>query len=169
MKKIRDNWWNRIFHKKALKEYKAYRKQCSRIIGWYPQLLQDLKEAKDLSTLLSIHKHAWEIGYQNKNLAPCEWGMFRTNDIPNMTPSEVYLGGMYTGLNTYNIPYWESHKTETWECNGYGHNSEDLLYDTIMKQYRDHLKSNFRAINDESANQLFSSSSKYEIQRKRSH
>lgn len=148
MKKIKDNWWNRIFHKKALKEYKAYREQCNRIVGWYPQLLQDLREAKNLLTLLSIHKHAWEIGYRNENLAPCEWGIFRTKDILTMTPSEVYLGGLDTGLNTNNIPFWESRKTDKWACNGYGHNSEDLLYDTIMNQYRRHLRSNINEIKE---------------------
>ena len=153
-KKISNNLWNKIFHKKALKEYKAYQEQCNRIVGWYPQLIQDLKRAKDLPTLLSIHKHAWEIGYRNKNLAPCEWGIFRTKDILTMTPSEVYLGGLDTGLNTNNIPFWESHKTDKWASNGYGHNSEDLLYDTIMKQYHWHLESNFRAIKNERVNFL---------------
>lgn len=155
MKKTRDNLWNRIFHKKALKEYKAYREECNRIIGWYPQLLQDLKGAKDLPTLLSIHKHAWEVGYRNKNLAPCEWGMFRTKgDILNMMSSEVYLGGMHTGLNTNNIPFWEAHKHDKWACNGWGHEPEDLLYDTIMEQYRWHLESNFKAIESERVNFL---------------
>lgn len=154
MKKISNNLWNKIFHKKALKEYKAYREECSRIIGWYPQLLQDLMEAKDLPTLLSIHKHAWEIGYRNQNIAPCEWGMFRTSNILDMTPSEVFLGGTYTGLNTNNIPFWEAHKQDKWSCNGWGHEPEDLLYDTIMEQYRNHLKSNFRAIEEDRVNFL---------------
>jgi hypothetical protein len=154
MKKIKDNLWNRVFHNKALKEWKIEIKKLQRIIGWYDNLNQELNEAKTLEDLLNVHKHAWEIGYQNDNIAPLEWGMFRTKDILQMSPSEVYLGGIW-GLSTKNIPFWNANKKETMAGNGFGIDENRLIYDLIMQQYRQHLKSNFRAIKELAASRLF--------------
>ena len=71
--KVKDNWWNRIFHRKALKAWKDEAKKLHRILGWFPQLEQDLREAKTLSQLLEVHKKAWNLGFQHYNLAPLEW------------------------------------------------------------------------------------------------
>lgn len=150
MKKIRDNWWNRVFHHKALEECKRLR----RILSCYKQLEKDLNEAKTLENLLAVHKHAWEIGYRNANIAPLEWGMFRTQDISQMQPSEVYLGGIY-GLSTRNIPFWNDNRNETMAGNGFGIDDDKLIYDIIMQQYRKYLKSNFSAIYNEVTNKLF--------------
>ena len=168
MKKIRDNWWNRVFHRKALEAYKQECKKFRRILGWYNQLMEDLNEAKTLEDLLAVHKHAWEVGYRNENIAPCEWGMFRTQDISQMQSSEVFLGGIY-GLCTRNIPFWNNNHNETMSGNGFGIDDAKPIYDIIMQQYRTHLKSNFRAINDRAADQLFSTPNKNELQRKRCH
>lgn len=154
MKKIKDNWWNRVFHHKALEAYKEECKRLRRILGWYNQLIEDLNEAKTLENLLAVHKHAWEIGYRNANIAPLEWDMFRTRDISQMQPSEVYLGGIY-GLSTRNIPFWNNNRNETMAGNGFGIDDNKLIYDIIMQQYRRHLKSNFSAIYNEVTNKLF--------------
>lgn len=95
---------------------------------------------------MNIHKFAWLIGYRNKNLGPCEFGMFQTKDIATMTSDEVYLGGGRTGLNTENIVFWEIHRNETWGDNGYNIPENRKLYDTVMAQYRSLLASNFLEI-----------------------
>lgn len=154
MKKIKDNLWNRIFHKKQLKKQREYKKLLHAIIGWFPQLLQDLQEAKTLESLMDVHKKAWELGYQNSGLEPCAWGMFRTKNILQMQPSEVYLGGIW-GLNTKNIPFWNEHRTETMAGNGFGIDDNKLIYELIASQYRNHLRSNFNAIKQQAETWLF--------------
>ena len=152
---MRTNLWNKLFHPKKLREYKEKRKQARRIIGWLPQMLYDLKDAKNLSELLDVHKDAWSKGFQNSNLSPCEWGMFRTKSIPEMTIDEVFLGNIF-GLHTKNIRYWNQHSDATMGTSGWGHDSNTKIYDIIMNQYRSHLKSNFTAIADEATQFLFS-------------
>ena len=154
-KKLKENLWNKLFHKKTLTEQKQKYKKAKRIIGWKDQLFQDLNEAKNLTDIMLVHQHAWELGYQDIRLAPCEWGMFRTKNISEMKPEEVYLGNIW-GLRTANIPFWEENKEETMAGNGFGIKDDTLIYDLIMKQYRDHLKSNFHAIIKENFNYLFS-------------
>lgn len=144
MRKVKDNWFNRKFRKNKLNQYKKYQ----RIIGWYESILEYLKDAKTLEDLISIHKFMWEKGYQNNNLGPCEWGMFRTKDIPTMKPEEVFIGGIY-GLSTKNIPFWNEVKDETWGDNGFGINPDTKLYDIIFNRYKRLLQANVEHIYNE--------------------
>jgi hypothetical protein len=155
MKKVRNNLWNKIFHSKALKEYQEWKKKAYSIIGWNRQLNQDLSRAKTLQELINVHKHAWEIGYQNPNIAPCAWGMFRCKSIPELTLDTLYLGDIW-GLWTNTGQFWEKHKDETMAVNGFGINTNKKVYDLIMQQYRQHLRSNINAISDNIAKELFS-------------
>ena len=155
MKKVRNNLWNKIFHSKALKEYQEWKKIAGSIMGWNKQLNEDLKRAKTLQDLIDIHKHAWDIGYQNSNLGPCAWGMFRCNSIPELTLNTLYLGGIW-GLWTNTGKFWERQKDETMAGNGFGIDPEKKIYDLIMQQYRQHLRSNINAIADNTAKELFS-------------
>lgn len=68
---------------------------------------------------MNIHKDAWGSGFQNENSGPYPYGVFRTSNIPEMTITEVYLGGIY-GLNTNSISFWEEHKNDKYGCNGLG-------------------------------------------------
>jgi len=155
MKKIKNNVWNRLFHSKALKEYQEWKKIAGSIIGWNKQLNEDLTRAKTLQDLINIHKHAWDIGYQNSNLGPCEWGMFRCDCIPMLSLNTLYLGDIW-GLWTNNGKFWEEHKEETMAENGFGIDPSKKIYDLIMQQYRQHLRSNINAIADNTAKELFS-------------
>ena len=155
MKKIKDNLWNRMFHSKALKEYQEWKKTAKNIIGWNKQLNEGLKRASSLQALINIHKHAWNIGYQNSNLGPCAWGMFRCESIPELTLDTLYLGDIW-GLWTDTGQFWEEHKDETIAGNGFGIDPEKKVYDLIMQQYRQHLRSNINAIADNTAKDLFS-------------
>lgn len=145
MKKVKNNWFNRLFHKKKLNQYKEYRGKLRRLIGWCPLLIQDLKEAETLEQILDIHKKAWNLGFQNPNLAPLEWGMFRTKSIPEMTAEEVYLGDIW-GLATKNIPFWNENREETMAGNSFGISDDTKIYDIILKQYRNHLISNIQGM-----------------------
>lgn len=135
MKKVRDNFFNKVFRPKKLSEFKKLTQLHKAIVGWFPQLEQDLSLANTLDELVNIHKKAWEIGYKNANLAPCPWGMFRTKNISKMKAEEVFLGGIY-GLNTWPIPFWESHKSDMFD-------EKTTTYSVIMQQYRSHLRNNF--------------------------
>ena len=154
MKKIKNNLWNRLFHSKALKKYQEWKKTADSIIGWNKQLNQDLTRAKTLQELINIHKHAWQIGYQDSNLAPCPWGMFRCESIPELNLDNLYLGDIY-GLWTNNGTFWENHKDETMAGNNFGIDPERKVYNLILQQYRHHLKSNINAIADYIAKELF--------------
>lgn len=154
MKKIKDNIWNRLFYPKKLKAYKAWKEKAHAIIGWNRQLNEDLKRATTLQDLINVHKHAWDIGYQNSNLGPCAWGMFRCDSIPKLTLDTLYLGDIW-GLWTNNGRFWEEHKNETMAGNGYGIDPNKLVYDLIMKQYREHLRCNINAISKQTTKSLF--------------
>lgn len=154
MKKIKNNLWNRIFRHKALKEYQEWKTKAHAIIGWNNQLNEDLQRAKSLQDLIDIHKHAWEIGYRNSNIAPCAWGMFRCEAIPELTLDNLYLGNIY-GLWTNTGRYWEQHRSETIGVNGFGIKEYELIYDLLMQQYKRILKSNINAISEQTKESLF--------------
>ena len=144
MKKVRNNLWNRLFRSKELKKYKEWVK---RVLGWHSQLLEDLRRAESLQDLIDVHKHAWEIGYQNYDLAPLEWGMFRCNSIPELTLDTLYLGDIH-GLWTNTGKFWECHKHEEIGPNGYGFREDMLIYDIIVNQYKLILVKNINTIVD---------------------
>ena len=154
MKKVRNNLWNRIFHSKALKEYQEWKKTAESIIGWNNLLNQNLLKAKTLQDLIDVHKSAWNIGYRNRNISPCPWGMFRCNSIPELTLDTLYLGDIW-GLWTNTGKFWEEHKDETMSGNGFGIDPNRKVYDLIIQQYRQHLRSNINAIADNTARDLF--------------
>ncbi len=155
MKRVRNNLWNRIFHSRALKEYQKWKETAKSIIGWNKQLNEDLKRATTLQDLIDIHKHAWDIGYQNSNLGPCPWGMFRCDCIPMLSLNTLYLGDIW-GLWTNTGQFWEKHKDETMSTNGFNIDPDKKCYDLIMQQYRQHLRSNINAIADYTVKELFS-------------
>jgi len=155
MKKIKDNLWNRLFHSKKLEAYKEWKETAKSIIGWNKQLNQDLTRASSLQELINVHKHAWDIGYQNPNIAPCAWGMFRCNSIPELTLDTLYLGDIW-GLWTNTGRFWEEHKDETMAGNGFCIDPEKKVYDLIMQQYRQHLRLNINAIANNISEELFS-------------
>lgn len=154
MKKVKNNLLNRIFRSKALKEYQEWKKIAYSIIGWNKQLNEDLTRASSLQDLINVHKHAWDIGYRNPNIAPCPWGMFRCECIPMLNLNTLYLGDIW-GLWTNPGTFWEEHKDETMAGNGFGVDENKLIYDLIMQQYRQHLRCNINAISEQTSESLF--------------
>lgn len=141
----KNNFWNRLFFGSKVKDNKRemslYTKQCNE----GQRIIDALNKSNNLSTLMDIHKDAWQSGFQNKNIGPCSCGIFRTLDIPTMTPNEVYLGGIW-GLVTKPIPFWEKHKDESYGCNGFGIDENNSLYAMIVNQYKSLLLSNIKVI-----------------------
>ena len=133
-----NNFFNRIFYKKILAEEKEKYNKCKSLVGYFPELDERIGASKTLEGVLDLHKKAWELGYKNNNLAPCEYGMFRTKDISTMKPEEVFLGNVY-GLWTFPIPKWENQKSQMYD--------ENLsVYDVVLNQYKKILHSNIKAI-----------------------
>ena len=141
----KNNIWNRLFHKaevqENIKQMSIYTKQC--LEG--QKFLDAIKSCKFLYDLISIHKDAWAAGFQNENIGPHPYGIFRTPDIPSMTPDQIYLGGIY-GLPTHPIPFWDEHRGGRYGCNGFGIDEDLYLYEIIVAQYKDLLRSNIRAM-----------------------
>ena len=139
----RNNMWNRIFYNKEIKKNIA---ECNKFLKWNnqgQQFLDAIGKAISLYRVLDIHRDAWGTGFQNSNIGPCAYGMFRTKDISKMTAEEVYLGGIW-GLCTYNLPFWEKHKDDKYGCTGIDENTS--LYELILNQYKNILTSNIEAM-----------------------
>ena len=141
----RNNIWNRIFHNKEIKKNIA---ECNKFLTWNnqgQQFLDAIGKAISLYRVLDIHRDAWGTGFQNENIGPCAYGMFRTKDISKMTAEEVYLGDIW-GLCTYNLPFWEKHKDDKYGCNGFGIDENTSLYELILNQYKNILTLNIKAM-----------------------
>lgn len=87
--------------------------------------LSEISKADSLMGLFDLHKRMWSEGIRHSNIGPNEFGIFRTNDISTMKPSEVFLGNVY-GLWTAPLSEWVGTKDEH----------------IIREQYRNHLSSN---------------------------
>lgn len=67
--------------------------------------LSELYKAGSLMEIFDLHKRLWSDGIQHRNIGPDKFGMFRTDDIAKMSPSEVYLGDIH-GLWTAPLNEW---------------------------------------------------------------
>lgn len=143
-----ENLWNRIFHRKELREQQNQRILAQRYIDAADQFINELYECNELKGLLRIHRKLWFWGFRNKNLGPNEHGMFRTEDINNMKAEEVYLGDIY-GLWTFNIPEWEKQKDKSYGFNNWGIKPETTVYQLVVNQYKNLLVSNIKTIRGE--------------------
>ena len=125
---LKHNLWNRMFHRKTLRKQRSLYWKSKALVSNYPKIKEEIENSTDLLQLLATHKKVWVYGFRNDNLGPCEFGMFRTKSIPDMTPNEVYLGNI-NGLWTFTLNEWQKKK-----------DSED--YNIIVFQYKNHLLSN---------------------------
>ena len=150
MRKV--NFWNCLFHSEELNKQEKDYVRFGVIIDAHSTLVDNLEAATSLGDLLVIHKQAWGFGYQNENLGPCSSGMFRTKDIMEMKPEEVFLGDIY-GLCTFNIPKWEESKEVTMVGNGFGIDPTIRCYDLVMQQYYRVLFTNFNCIYNHAVHQ----------------
>lgn len=125
---LKRNLWNRIFHRSELKKQRSLYWRNKALVSSYSKVKEKIENSTDLLQLLAAHKLAWVYGFRNNNLGPCEFGMFRTKSIPDMTPDEVYLGNI-CGLWTFPLKEWQNKR-----------GSEN--YNTVVSQYKNLLLSN---------------------------
>ena len=150
MKVLKQNLWNRIFHKKQLQQQRQEMERLKRVINTADDFLQQLNICTDLQVMVHLHKDLWGSGIRNKNIGPCEYGMFRTKDILTMKPEEVFLGDIF-GLWTFSIPIWEQQKENKFGESAvqWGLSPDITLYEVVCNQYRNLLVSNVTAIRKE--------------------
>ncbi len=140
----KNNFINSIFYKKEVTLNKKQLSKDIRLVESSTEFIKALNKAKDLITLMNIHKDAYASGF-TKNLEPCEYGMFRCESISEMNTHQVLLGGIY-GLITEDIAFWEQYKDKPFGANGFGIDGNYPLYKIIFDQYRNHLKWNIEAM-----------------------
>lgn len=145
MKFLRETLFNRIFHKAELKKQRLDYERVCKTLAQADEFSKALDKCDSLIKMMAIHKDMWGSNFRNSNIGPNDCGYFRCKDILTMKPEEVYLGAIY-GLNTFTIPQWEDNRNALYGANGFGLNPGVRLYDLILQQYRDHLKSNLLAI-----------------------
>lgn len=100
----KNNLLNRIFFKREIEENEEDALLQNLLAENGACIINAIEKSDSLGELLSIHKSAWTLGFQNENLGPDCYGMFRTESIPTMKPKEVFLGGIW-GLWTHAIPF----------------------------------------------------------------
>lgn len=140
-----NNLFNRIFHKKELAELKkqALTYKCQLEHG--VQIIAAIHKCDSLTELVELHKLAWANEFKNKNLASQRYGMIRSNSIEELTPNQVFLGGIW-GLNTHPISFWEERKGRKYGCNGFGLDPNTDLYTLILNQYKGLIVSNVQSL-----------------------
>lgn len=142
----KNNLLNRTFFKEEIRKNMKDAELQLTLSKNGARIINTIEKCDSLEELLSIHKSAWTLGFQNKNLGPDKYGMFRTENIPTMQPSEVFLGGIW-GLWTYAIPFWEERKSQPYyNYNGFGIDSKISIYSIILDQYKRLLISNIKDI-----------------------
>lgn len=166
--KIKNSSWNRLFHAKDVKANVELKARFQKLVNLAPDFISrigcvtyrqdDVNSARvtgatSLMELLSIHKELWDAGFQNRNLGPCPYGMFRTESIPDMKPQEVFLGDIW-GLWTRDITVWEEHKDEGKTFGGFVIYEYLTVYQIILNQYKSILANNVKAIEKNATDQL---------------
>ena len=144
-KLLKNSFYNRMFRFRELSDQRYRMKNLVDLTGIF------LKKVTTCSTLMEcfeLHKDLWRKGYQNENLGPNPYGMFRTSDITRMRPSEVYLGNIY-GLFTKSIPEWRRYEDEPIRGNGFNIDPETTIGELLVDQYKSLLRSNVIAIHEE--------------------
>lgn len=148
----KNNIYNTIFHRSEILNNKRQIQKCLLLYTEGPQILNEITNSTSLVSLLNIHKDAWGTGFQNNNLGPCSYGMFRTENISNMLPGEVFLGDIY-GLFTHPISYWEEVGNQP--LNYFAEDKTTTVYDVILKQYKGILFSNIENLYHNAKEKLY--------------
>ena len=112
----------------AIKHFKSEKERKEILIEYF---IARLTFAYNLYEVMILHIEMWANGIKHPNFGPDKFGIFRTKDILQMTPDEVYLGGI-NGLNTKTLTFWS-------KC-------EDDAKNIVLKQYKNLLLSNLKAM-----------------------
>ena len=74
----KNNLWNRIFFKKEVRKNMKDAELQLTLSNNGARIIKAVEKCDSLYELMDIHKEAWAIGFQNENLGPDKYGMFRT-------------------------------------------------------------------------------------------
>ena len=151
---LRENFWNRLLYRDAIERQRGEVVRLEELVAASEKILKSLADCKSLRGLLNIHKDLWGSGFQNENLGPNEYGMFRAKEIANMKPEEVYLGNVF-GLRILNIPEWEEKGHHWFGYNDFGITSTTTNYEVVVNQYKRLLKKNVESIVKDAKDFLF--------------
>ena len=77
----KNNIWNKLFHKAEVQENVKQMSICTKQCLEGHRFLDRIEGPNTLITLMDIHREAWEAGFQNENIGPDRYGVFRTSDI----------------------------------------------------------------------------------------
>lgn len=136
---LKNNLFNRIFRANTVATNQKTCNEYFKMLELSTPLLFSISCTDSLDDLFELHKDAFHYGFHT-NLGPDKYGMFRCENIEEMQPSEVFLGGIY-GLNTHPITFWEWHQDELY-------NDKITCYDIVVLQYKKHLMSNIESITE---------------------
>ncbi len=168
MKTTKNSRWNRLFHTKEIKANAELKQKLMKLIELAPELIARIGEVTytegnpnsatitgvtSLIDVLGIHKEAWSQGFQNENIGPCSYGIYRCETISEMNPSQVFLGDIF-GLFTKNIEFWERYKDEGKSGGGYPIYEYLTVYEIVLRQYKHQLSSNIKAIAENAKKEL---------------
>lgn len=162
MNQVKNNLFNKIFNNKKINECVRRKYACQRLIVLENDFIDRIGDvtpgsakvsgAQSLSELLSIHKEAWNRGFRNQDLGPCE--MFRTDNISTMQPHEVFLG-VICDIAARSLPFFEGRRYDnvkvSEKCPEYDHLTE---YQVVLKQYKTLLTDNIKAIANQAKKEL---------------
>lgn len=141
----KNNLLNRTFFKEEIRKNMKDAELQLTLSKNGARIINTIEKCDSLEELLSIHKSAWTLGFQNENLGPDKYGMFRTESIPTMKPEEVFLGDIW-GSFTHTISFWEEHKPQSYGCNDFNMDPEISPYGIALDQYKRLLISNIEDI-----------------------
>lgn len=144
---------NRIFFKEEVRKNMKDAELQLTLSKNGARIINAIEKCDSLYELMNIHKEAWIIGFQNVNLGPDKYGMFRTKSIPTMKPEEVFLGNIW-GLWTHAIPFWEERKPQSDWCKDFGIDPKRGQYGIVLDQYKNLLYSNLSEIWNEAETSL---------------
>lgn len=166
---LKKNPWNCFFHKKKVDELQMRSLELQELIKIKTKFLDEIgvvnhderdaskspeiTGAKTLGELLRIHKEVWNAGFQDKHLGPTRHGMFRCDNIPEMTEDDVFLGKLY-GLPILPISQWEKYKSYGKSLGKSGIYDYLTEYEIVLRQYKRHLSNIIRNLAGNYAEEL---------------
>lgn len=162
-KKVKNNWFNRIFRHSDVQDAIENVAKAKKIISEAPDFIQAIGDVRvdknnpgeciitgctSLLGLLDVHRRVWKEGFQCEKLGPDRYGIFRTESISNMTADEVFLGNCY-GLWIKPLSLWETTKDEGLTGGNFEIYRYCTVYQIILRQYKLCLISGIRNMEDE--------------------
>mgnify|MGYP003292276174 CR=1 FL=1 len=119
------------------KSKEEYRRELDAKVRKCEDWLYRVNGCRTLDELVGVHREMWRDGVRHPNFGPDMYGMFRTDDIGNLSKSAVFLKPE-NGAWTRSIADIERDR-----------DAYPDVYAQAVSQYRGHLASNLKLLRDE--------------------